>query len=299
MGTLDGKVAVITGSSRGLGLAIAQAYADQGASVVIASRTQQAVDQAVQNLRQNGSAAAGQACDVADPAQVQALASLAVDRFGRLDIWVNNAGISAPYGPTVSLPPERFTQVVQTNILGVYHGSRAALQRFLPQHAGKLINLLGRGAEGPVPFQNAYAASKAWVRSFSKALAKEYQDSGVGVYMFNPGLVRTDLLTDVEAVQGYGQRMAPLNTVIRMWGNLPEVPARKAVWLASPATDGKTGLEVNILTPRRFVTGALRELARRLLRRPSDIPEISVTEIPPALPSQAPSTGAAQPPHLR
>jgi NAD(P)-dependent dehydrogenase (short-subunit alcohol dehydrogenase family) len=287
MGLLAGKVAVVTGSSRGLGLAIARAYAQQGAAVVLSSRTLPAVDQAVADLRQNGFSAVGQACDTADPLQVEALANLAVTRFGKLDIWVNNAGAGAPYGPTLSVPRDRFVRVVQTNILGVYYGSMAAMQRFIPQKSGKLINLIGRGADKPVPYQNAYASSKIWVRSFTKSLAQEYTNSGVGVYIFNPGLVLTDMTMDVEAIEGYGQRLSVFNTILRMWGNLPHVPANKAVWLASAATNGKTGLEVSVLTPGLVVRGALGELARRLFRRPVTIKEVKVTDIPPAVPVEA------------
>ena len=96
MGLLEGKVAVVTGSSRELGLAIAKAYAQQGASVVLSSRTLTAVDQAVAGLRQKGFSAVGLVCDTANPAQVEVLADLAETSFGALDIWVNNAGTGAP-----------------------------------------------------------------------------------------------------------------------------------------------------------------------------------------------------------
>ena len=284
MGKLDGKVAVVTGSSRGLGLAIAKAFAEQGAAVVISSRTSLAVDQAVAGLKLSGFQAVGMACDTANPDQVQALADLAISTFGRLDIWVNNAGTGAPYGPSFSISSERFTRVIQTNILGVYNGSRTAMKYFVAQKSGKLINLIGRGAEKPVPFQNAYASSKMWVRSFSKSLAKEYASSGAEVFIFNPGLVLTDMLTDVEAIEGYGESMSALNTIIRMWGNQPEVPAQKAVWLASSATDGKTGLEVSVLTPGLLVTGAVREFGRRLMRLPDPMKDITVTDIPAVVP---------------
>lgn len=89
----------------------------------------------------------------------------------------------------------------------------------------------------------------------------------LGVYAFNPGLVLTDMLSQVEAVIGYEKRLLPLETVSRMWGNPPEVPAEKAVWLASPETDGRTGLEVRVLGPKLIILGALREAGRRLARR--------------------------------
>ena len=203
MSTLTGKVAVITGSTRGLGLAIAQTYAEAGAAVIISSRTASAVDAAVESFRAEGRQAAGLACDVADLKQVQALRQLALDSFGGLDIWVNNAGVAGAYGPTLGVPPERYVQVIQTNIVGTYYGSRVAMQHFLGQGRGKLINMLGRGDHKPVPMQNAYAPSKTWVRSFTLALAKEYKKSGVGVFAFNPGLVDTDMLRQIEVVPGH------------------------------------------------------------------------------------------------
>ena len=181
MPLLNGKTAVITGSTRGFGLSMAQEFARQGAAVVVSSRSAEAVEQAVAGLRAGGVRASGLACDVSDLAQVQALAEHAIMTFGALDVWVNNAGLSAPYGPTIHVFPERFTQVTQTNVLGTYHGSLVAMRHFLEGGGGKLINILGRGERGPQPMQNAYASSKAWIKSFTLALAEEYKDSGVGV----------------------------------------------------------------------------------------------------------------------
>jgi len=282
-GLLRSKVAVITGGTRGLGLAIAQAYAHEGAAVVVASRTPTSVEQAVISLKNEGLQASGQPCDVAHLPQVEALAEHALNTFGRLDVWVNNAGLSATHGPTIHVPPEEITQVIQTNILGAYHGSLVALRHFLSQDKGKLINVLGRGARQPVPYGNAYAASKAWLRSFTIALAKEYKDSGVGMYTFNPGLVDTDLLRKFRVIAGYEERANMLETVMRMWAKPPEVAARKALWIASDATDSRTGLDINLLGPATLLGGALREGVRQLLRRPAPVMELSVTSVPAAL----------------
>ncbi len=286
MNSLVNKVAVITGGTRGLGLSIARVYAREGAAVALASRSAEAVKHAVALLRGEGAQVSGWACDVSDLSQVEALADHALATFGRFDIWVNNAGMSAPYGPTAHIPPASFIATLQANIFGVYYGSLVAMRHFLPKHSGKLINMLGQGDRKPVPLQNAYATSKAWVRNFTLALAKEYQDSGVGVFAFNPGLMPTDLLTRVEALEGYEARLKPLETVIRLWANPPEVPAAKALWLASAATDGRTGLEVKVLTPTHLVEGILREGLRRLLRRPAPAVEIKVHSVPPAWPIQ-------------
>lgn len=281
MHELDGKVAVITGGTRGLGLGIALAFAQAGAAVIVASRTQNSVDAAVKRITAMGGRADGMALDVSNLAQMEALAEYALAKFGRLDIWVNNAGTAGPYGPTLGNAPEAFTQVVQTNILGVYYGSRTAMQHFMAQHSGKLINILGHGYEGPVPWQNAYASSKAWVRSFTKSLAEETKDSGVGVYAFNPGMVLTDLLTDVEVIEGSEERLKRFPTVVRMWAKPPEIPGQKAVWIASSATDGKTGLLISLFSPWVAMGGALKEGFRSLRRQPANGPEIKIRSIAP------------------
>ena len=128
---------------------------------------------------------------------------------------------------------------MQTNIIGTYNGSLVALRTFLPEGRGKLINILGRGSDGkPVDMQNGYAASKAWERSFTLSLAKEYKDTGVGIYAINPGMMSTEFLTDLQAVSGYEKRLNAMPTIIRMWATPPEAPARKVVWLAR-AGDGR------------------------------------------------------------
>ncbi len=284
MGILEGKVAVITGSSRGLGLAIAEAYAREGASVILAARTQNVVEEAVTALKAKGYKASGIACDVGDYEQVKALAEHAVTTFGKIDIWVNNAGVAGVYGPTAHVPRERFERVIRTNINGTYYGSIVALEHFLPQKSGKLINLLGRGDDGPVKFQNAYAPSKYWVKSFTAGLAEEYKDSGIGIYAFNPGLVDTDMLRQVDSLAGYEHKMKALSTIIRLWGNPPDVPAERALWLASSATDGKTGLVEKVLGRKRIFGGLLREAGRRIRRATMPDTSLTVTTVQPTMP---------------
>lgn len=276
---LENKVAVITGGTRGLGLGIAQTYAAAGAKVVVAGRSQSSIDKALKELPDGQ--AAGISCDVGDLEQVEALGEFAVKTFGKIDIWVNNAGLSAPFGPTAEVPTASFMGVVNTNIIGVYNGSMVALHHMLPQRSGKLINLLGRGEKKSVPFQNAYSTSKAWVRQFTLALAQENKDSGVEILAFNPGLVDTDMLRQVEAVKGYEQRLKPLETVIRLWGNTPELPAQKALWLASSATDGKTGIEVSILNPQNVMGGLFREALRVIRRKPAPSTSITIHTVAP------------------
>jgi glucose 1-dehydrogenase len=286
MKLLEGKVAVITGSSRGLGFAIAKAFANEGAKVVLAARSETVLMQAVEKLKTQGFEAVGLVCDTSKLEDMESLAAKAVETYGKLDIWVNNAGVSGAYGSTISVSPERFKRVVDTNIMGTYYGSRVAMKQFLAQGSGKLINLLGRGADGPVPFQNVYASSKAWVKSFTRSLAKEYPHQGVEVMAFNPGLTITEMLTQVDVIPGFENAVAPLGTVMQIWGEYPEKPAAKALWMASSATDGRNGLIVNFLSPLRMMAGLARELVRRVTGKPVTVPALQVHTVDENSPSK-------------
>jgi NAD(P)-dependent dehydrogenase (short-subunit alcohol dehydrogenase family) len=283
MHQLDGKIAVVTGASRGLGKAIAKLFARQGAKVVLSARSQKDIEQNAAALTAEGLEAVAFPCDVSDPKQVEALARFAIQKFGGFDIWINNAGIAGPYGATLHLSPEDFLGVLRTNMFGTYYGSITAMRHFLPRKSGKLINILGAGAKGPVANQNAYGSTKAWIRVFTLALAKEYKDSGVGVHALQPGLMDTDLLTGIVTYAPYEKRLRSfMPFLIRAAGKKPEVPARKVLWLASSATDGKTGLEISLGSRFTFLGGFLREGLRTLFRRPARPVELNVRVIPSA-----------------
>ncbi len=279
---LSGKVAVITGSSRGLGFAIARAYAKEGASVVIAARSANGVALAVDHLKSEGYSVSGLAVDVCSEADTNRLHQLALDQFGHLDIWVNNAGLAGPYGPTLDLSTEDFVKVQNTNILGTYFGSRAAMKTFIKQKSGKLINMLGHGWKGPVPYQNAYSSTKAWVRSFTKALASETMQTGVSVIAFNPGMVNTELLTHGQVIRGHEHRLARFPMVVTLLARDAEYPAGIAVKLASSDTDGKTGLVVSASSTGQALAAFLSYGIKKLINQPVPLAEISMESIDPA-----------------
>ena len=283
MKTLEGKVAVITGASRGLGKAIAQLFAREGAKVVLSSRTKTDIEQNVADLRAEGLNSSAFPCDVSDLKQVEDLARFTIQEYGGFDIWVNNAGIAGPYGATLDLSPDQFLSVLRTNMCGVYYGSTTAMRHFLPRKSGKLVNILGAGSKKPVPNQNAYGSTKAWIRIFSLALASEYKVSGVGVYTLQPGLMDTDLLTEIVTFENHEKRLRGfMPFLIRAGGKKPEIAARKALWLVSSVTDGKTGLDVSVGSQINFLTGFLREGLRSLIRLPARPVEMNVKTIPSA-----------------
>ncbi len=279
MDKLAGRVAVVTGASRGLGRASAALLSLEGARVVLAARSRDEIEQNAADLRAEGLEAVAHPCDVSDPLQVQDLARFAIRTYGQFDIWVNNAASAGPYGATLALSPDQFLDVLHTNILGTYYGSMVAMRHFLPRQSGKLINILGAGSRRPVANQNAYGSSKAWIRVFTLALAQEYRPSGVGVFTLQPGLMKTDLLTRLVTFAPYEARLRRVMPfLVRAAGRDPAVPARKVVWLASAATDGRTGLDLRTGSLLSFLAGSLRESLRQLLHLPArEIPmDISI-----------------------
>jgi glucose 1-dehydrogenase len=276
MKLLEGKVAVVTGASRGLGRAIAEAFAAEGAMVVLAARSAKEIERLAEELRAKGAEAAAFPCDVTDGKQVEALARFAAERPGGFDVWVNNAGVGGPYGATLDLSSEDFLRVLETNVLGAYQGSVAAMRHFIPRGRGKLINILGAGDRGPVPNQNAYGSSKSWIRSFTLALGKEYADSGVGVFALQPGLMDTDLLKDVETYPAYQKKLEFMPFLIRAIGKRPEVAAKEVLRLASSATDGRTALYVSLGSRLGSFAGFAREGLRQAFKLPARKVEMRV-----------------------
>jgi NAD(P)-dependent dehydrogenase (short-subunit alcohol dehydrogenase family) len=277
---LSGKVAVITGGSRGLGFAIAMELARSGASVVIGSRNASSVAQAVDMIRRQGYSAAGLPGDVSNQNYHQSLSAFALKEFGHLDIWINNAGAAGPYGPTLEVPVADYLNVLSTNINGVYFGSLAAMDIFTKQHNGKLINILGRGWNGPVAYQNAYAPTKVWIKNFTLALADEYKTSGVGVFSINPGMILTDLLTRVQVITGHEEKLKVFPMVIRILANTADVPAKKVVWIASDATNGKTRKVYQVTNTGHMLKNGLKVLFSKLIRKPLSTIGLQMESIP-------------------
>jgi glucose 1-dehydrogenase len=155
------------------------------------------------------------------------------------------------------------------------------MKHFIPLHNGKLINILGAGWNKPVPYQNAYSSSKVWIRWFTKSLAEETRASGVGVYALNPGMVLTELLTDVEVFENAKSRLDKFPMVVRVLAKPPEVPAKKVAWLASSATDGQTGLEINVFNSFQVTIGFMMEGIRSMIGKPEPPTQVKIKVVPP------------------
>jgi len=195
-GALGGKTVVITGSSRGIGRSIALAAAAEGANVVVSSRTAAAVQPVVDAITRAGGSASGMACDVTSESDLEALLGHAIERWGHLDVWVNNAGVSEGYRPVDELSPDEMREVVGINLVGTMLACRLVVP-YMREHGGVLINMAGRGYKGDAtPHTASYAATKAAVVSFTRSLAAENKDAPVSIHALVPGMVATDFYRD-------------------------------------------------------------------------------------------------------
>jgi NAD(P)-dependent dehydrogenase (short-subunit alcohol dehydrogenase family) len=193
------KTIVITGSTRGIGFAMARAFLRKGNMVVISGRTSAVVKEAVQKLGNEFSAekVAGFVCNVTDYKQVQALWDQAFKKFGSIGIWVNNAGISNMQNTPWDIPADEIRSVVETNVLGEMYGSKVAMQGFIKQGYGAMYNMEGMGANGRnnnVKGLSIYGTTKAGLRYFNTCLADEVSNPRIIAGSLQPGMVLTDMV---------------------------------------------------------------------------------------------------------
>lgn len=192
MSELAGKVAVVTGSTRGIGRAIAAALVAEGVDTVISSRSQAEVDRAVSEVRVGGPGkVAGLACDVRDHDQVGRLMAFAAERFGGLDILVNNAGVGGR-GNVADLDPATWRAVIDTNLTGVFYCCREAIPLMRSRGGGYIINISSLAGINAFPGAAAYNASKFGLNGFSEALFQEVRHERIRVTYVMPGSVSTD-----------------------------------------------------------------------------------------------------------
>lgn len=191
------KTVVITGSTRGIGFGIADAFLARGCSVMINGRSEEGVARAVESLRQRypDQAVFGYSGDVREPDRLEALWSQAVINFEKIDIWINNAGMSGPQQKTWEISPAQAKEIVETNILGVIYGSQIAVRGMMKQGFGSIYNMEGAGSDGRMHDGLVlYGMTKYGVSYFTKGLVLEVADSPLIVGSIRPGMVITDFI---------------------------------------------------------------------------------------------------------
>lgn len=244
---LGGRAAIITGASQGLGLAIARAYVEAGAHLMLCARDGETLDRArdeVAALAGPSQIVESRRADVSSEADVAALVDAAVARFGRLHVLVNNAGVYGPMGSIDEVEWAAWILAMDININGSVLPMRAVLPHFRQHRYGKIVQLSGGGATNPLPRITAYAASKAAIVRLAESVALDVKADGIDINSIAPGALNTRLMDELMAA-GPGavgeQFYARMKKIADDGGTSLEVGAALAVYLGSAASDGITG----------------------------------------------------------
>jgi NAD(P)-dependent dehydrogenase (short-subunit alcohol dehydrogenase family) len=244
---LEGRSALITGASMGLGLEIARAYVKAGASVLVCAREEGALGEALEELTglaTGDQVVAAEVGDVSRAADVDRLVAASLRLFPRLHVLVNNAGLYGPKGPIDEIEWDAWARAIEVNLLGSVLMARAVLPHFKAHRYGKIVQLSGGGATAPLPRISAYAASKAGVVRFAETLAGEVHEYGIDVNSIAPGALNTRLLDEVLQAGPERVGLEFYERAVRQKdeGGTPlDQGAALAVFLGSAASDGITG----------------------------------------------------------
>lgn len=243
-----GKVALITGASRGIGAATARLFAQEGATVVLASRSEEEMARLVEEIKAKGGEAMALKTDVADGASVEAVIKRTVDAYGRLDLAVNNAGIAGGNTPLVEVTEEMFNQVVAVNLKGVFLGMKYEIPAMLAAGAGAIVNISSTvglvGYGGPGAGLAPYIASKHGVVGLTKAAALEYAAQHIRVNAIAPGTILTEMNQRWYADEQIRQRMTSPIPMGRV--GAPLEAAEAILWLCSDAASYVTGVTLPV-----------------------------------------------------
>jgi Dehydrogenases with different specificities (related to short-chain alcohol dehydrogenases) len=236
---LTGKVALVTGASKGIGKAISEWYAQAGASVVVSSRKLEAVQAVAAEIKSNGGEAFGVACNVGEPGEIQKLVEATVAKYGTIDILVNNAAANPSFGPVVETTDASFDKIMAVNVKGPFDLAKQVYPIMKAKKSGSVINISSVGGLRAEPGLGIYSMSKAALISLSKVMAKEWGEDNIRVNVICPGLIKTkfsEALWSNDKIMSVMMKMLSLKRV-----GTPEEIAALALYLASDEASYSTG----------------------------------------------------------
>ncbi len=237
--SLEGKTAIITGASRGIGEAIARGMAAHGATVVLASRKQEALDNVAQSIEADGGKALAVACHTGKPDQIDVLFAQVKEQLGRLDILVNNAATNPYFGPAIGISESQYDKTFEVNTKGYFLMAQRAAQLMVDQGSGSIINIASTAGISPYPMQGVYAMSKAAVIMMTKVFAKELAGAGIRCNAICPGLTETKfskVLIETPEIYEVFLKGTPMARHAQ-----PSEMVGAAIYLASDAASYTTG----------------------------------------------------------
>jgi len=241
---LRGKVAIITGASKGIGKCIAETFAKEGCNLTILSRNLDEIRAAAEELKKSGVNVFPLKCDVSVPEEVKDMVEKTVSRFGKIDILVNNAGIYGPLGPLTENDLELWEKTIEINLIGTVTCTKFVLPHMIKAKKGKIVNFSGGGTGGPpTPTLSAYITSKAAIVRFTEIIAEEVKDFNIQVNSIAPGAVNTRLLDQVLAAAAKVDKKFLEKSIKQKetGGTPPEKVAQLVLFLASEDSNGITG----------------------------------------------------------
>jgi NAD(P)-dependent dehydrogenase (short-subunit alcohol dehydrogenase family) len=243
---LQGRVTIVTGAGRGIGQAIALAFGAEGGQVVCAARTAAEIEATARRIQEGGGQAIAVVADVTNWGSVQGLVERAVAAYGTVDVLVNDAGMMGPVGPHEAIDLDSWAATLDVNVMGIVRTCKAVLPIMRARRRGRIINLSGGGAFGPLANRGslAYATSKAAVARFTELLAAEVAGDGIQVNTLGPGLVRTRL--SQQGSDAREQVYGPGTGLDFGRARPAEDAAGLAVWLASDAAEGLSGRHLGV-----------------------------------------------------
>jgi 2-hydroxycyclohexanecarboxyl-CoA dehydrogenase len=233
----SGRVAIVTGGGSGIGLAISERLAADGAAVAVLDRDAASAEDAAAKISSSGLPAIGVEADVTDRARVEAAVAETAARLGAPTILVNNAGLHL-FGPFLQIDEDTWRRVLDINLTGTYHGCQAVLPHMLEAGWGRIVNISSSSAQGGQPFMAAYVSSKAGVIGLTQALALEFGPKGITVNTIPPGFIDTPMLRAQEAkgLLGAGVDEHAARTPVRRIGRPEDVAAATAFLVSEEAS---------------------------------------------------------------